>query len=319
MMKLEAIKLALLAAKHGPEVEHPTQTLRATEAAAQERLVQCVQRQQPIAIAVSGGVDSLTLATLAHRVLSADSCFIFHAVSPAVPAEATERVRGLAKQRDWHVTIFDAGEFGSESYRSNPVNRCFHCKHSLYESIRRLTDATILSGTNRDDLSEYRPGLDAALLFDVRHPYIEAGFTKMAIRRLAAYLGLGTIADLPAAPCLASRVETGIRIEAATLRLIHQVEQCVSLSLNPKVVRCRVRRTAIVIELDTQTLTRLDEPSKLQLTQAVSALTEACGTVPAGTNVRYEPYRVGSAFLHTANHGVAQGVQVRSLGMTQKR
>jgi pyridinium-3,5-biscarboxylic acid mononucleotide sulfurtransferase len=289
MMKLEAIKLALLSAKQAPEVKHPTQTLDATEAAAGEKLVECLQRQQPIAIAVSGGVDSLTLATLAHRVLPADACFIFHAVSPAVPAEATERVRGLAKQNDWRLTIFDAGEFGDENYRSNPVNRCFHCKHSLYESIRRLTDATILSGTNRDDLGEYRPGLDAALLFDVRHPYVEAGFTKTAIRRLAAYLGLGSMADLPAAPCLASRVETG----------------------NPKVVRCRVRRTAIVIELDAQTLARLDEPSKLQLAQTISALAQGCVTVSAGTNVMYEPYRVGSAFLHTANHGVAQGVQVR--------
>ena len=56
----------------------------------------------------------------------------------------------------------------------------------FYEGIRRLTDTTICSGANRDDLGEYRPGLDAAPLFDVRHPYIETGFTKMAIRRLAA-------------------------------------------------------------------------------------------------------------------------------------
>ena len=64
MMKLEGIKLALRVAKQTAEVEHPTQTLRSTEAAAKEKLVQCVQSQQPIAIAVNGGVDSLTLATL---------------------------------------------------------------------------------------------------------------------------------------------------------------------------------------------------------------------------------------------------------------
>ena len=293
----------------------------APAATAEEKLVQCLQRQQPVAIAVSGGVDSLTLATLANRVLPPAACFIFHAVSPAVPAEATERVRTLSKQEGWRLTIFDAGEFGNEDYRSNPVNRCFHCKHSLYESIRRVTDVTILSGANRDDLDEYRPGLDAALLFDVRHPYIEAGFAKMAIRHLAACLGLRAIADLPAAPCLASRVETGIRIEAATLRLIHQVEQCVSLSLNAKIVRCRVRRTAIVIELDAQTLTQLDEPTKLQLTQSVSALADACVTVPAGTDVRYEPYRVGSAFLHTweiLNRGVAKGALIKYRRMAPK-
>jgi hypothetical protein len=79
-------------------------------------------------------------------------------------------------------------------------------------------------------------------------------------------------------------VETGIRIEAATLRLIHQVEQCVTLSLNPKVVRCRIRQRAIVIKLDAQTLTQLNERSKVQLTRSISALADACVMVPAGTN-----------------------------------
>ena len=83
------------------------------------------------------------------------------------------------------------------------------------------------------------------------------------------------------------------------MRQIHHVEQCVSVSLNPKIVRCRMRQRAIVIELDAQTLTRLDEHSKLQLTLAVSPVRDACVMLPAGTNVLYEPYRVGSAFLRT--------------------
>jgi pyridinium-3,5-biscarboxylic acid mononucleotide sulfurtransferase len=278
-----------------PEVDSPQ---RVPTTAPEEQLIQCLQGLQPVAIAVSGGVDSLTLATLAHRVLPPGACLVFHAVSPAVPEHATERVRALAKQEGWRLTIFDAGEFGNEDYRSNPVNRCFHCKYSLYEGIRQLTGATLLSGTNRDDLGEYRPGLDAARLFNVRHPYVEVDFTKVAVRRLAARLGLGDVAELPAAPCLASRVETGLRIEAATLRLVYQVEQLVAASLKPKVVRCRIRHGAIVIELDPQTLMRLADQSKLQLTQAISALADAGVAVPAGTNVRYEPYRVGSAFLH---------------------
>ena len=107
----------------------------APAATAEEKLVQCLQRQQPVAIAVSGGVDSLTLAALASRVLPVGACFIFHAVSPAVPAEATERVCALAKQEGWRLTIFDAGEFGNENYRSNPFNRCFHCKHSFTKAF----------------------------------------------------------------------------------------------------------------------------------------------------------------------------------------
>ena len=51
-----------------------------------------------VAVAVSGGVDSLTLASFAHRVLG-ESVSMFHATSPAVPAEATQRTRELARPR----------------------------------------------------------------------------------------------------------------------------------------------------------------------------------------------------------------------------
>jgi uncharacterized protein len=270
---------------------------RAQEAAAQEeRLIERLQALSPVAIAVSGGVDSLTLATLGHRALPGASA-MFHAVSPAVPEEATARVRALAQEEGWHLTIFDAGEFENEAYRSNPVNRCFHCKHNLYEGIHRFSGATILSGTNRDDLGEYRPGLEAAQRFHVRHPYVEAGFTKADVRRLAARLGLGYVAELPAAPCLASRVETGIRIEAETLRLVHRVEQLVAASLEPKVVRCRIRRGTIAIELDPQTLAQLADDKELPLRQSILSLVNTVLTIPARPEVRFEPYRVGSAFL----------------------
>jgi uncharacterized protein len=278
------------------ELDHPyPDDLGAVEG----RLTHVLLSLQPVAIAVSGGVDSLTLATLARRVLPDGASSMFHAVSPAVPEEATERVRALAQQENWPLTVFDAGEFGNENYRSNPVNRCFHCKHSLYEAIRRLTDATIASGTNRDDLGEYRPGLEAARLFRVRHPYVEAGIAKAGVRALAARLGLGNIADLPAAPCLASRVESGIRIEAATLRLVHRVEQLIAASLKPKVVRCRIRRRAIVIELDPQSLAHLSGEDENRLTQDILSLPDTQAAIPPGTTVRYELYRAGSAFLNT--------------------
>jgi uncharacterized protein len=267
------------------------------EAAQEKQLIRCLQLLEPVAIAVSGGVDSLALATLAHRVLSAGASTMFHAVSPAVPQEATARVRVLGQQEGWHLTIFDAGEFENEAYRSNPVNRCFHCKHNLYEGIKQLSQAAILSGTNRDDLGEYRPGLEAARRFNVRHPYVETGFRKADVRRLAARLGLGYIAELPAAPCLASRVETGIRIEAETLRLVHRVEQLVTASLKPKVVRCRIRPRAIAVELDPQALAQLAPHEQLRLSQAILGLAQTALTIPARAEVRFEPYRVGSAFV----------------------
>ncbi len=72
-----------------------------------------------VAVAVSGGVDSLTLAAVAHRVLG-KQVSMFHAVSSAVPTEATERTREIADREGWALTVLDAGEFGSSRLHAQP-------------------------------------------------------------------------------------------------------------------------------------------------------------------------------------------------------
>lgn len=244
----------------------------------------------PAAVAVSGGVDSMTLAALAHR-RAPGRIAMYHAVSPAVPPQATERVRAMAQAEGWALHIVDAGEFGLEDYRANPVNRCYHCKTGLYSAIRAATGAQILSGTNTDDLGEYRPGLDAAREHGVRHPYVEAGIGKTALRGIAHGLGLADIAELPAAPCLSSRVETGIRIEADTLASVNAAERFVARLLKPKTVRCRVRARGVVVELDPAALRALDAASR------DAVLAQLRRMFPGAASVAIAPYRTGSAFL----------------------
>jgi uncharacterized protein len=237
-------------------------------------------------IAVSGGVDSLTLAAAAQDALGVDAR-MHHAVSPAVPPEATARTRALAQARGWRLSVFDAGEFADERYRQNPSDRCFFCKTNLYGALAARVSGTILSGTNTDDLADWRPGLRAAAAHGVRHPFVEAGIAKAEVRRLAARLGLGAVAELPAAPCLSSRIETGIRVEPALLRLVHAAERLVETTLAPRTVRCRVRAAGVVVELDAEALSRAD-PHGL-LAAELAAL--------AGRPVRFALYRTGSAFL----------------------
>jgi uncharacterized protein len=255
-----------------------------------ERLEAVLRAIGPAEIAVSGGVDSLTLAAAAHGVLGT-AARMHHAVSPAVPPEATARTQAIAAARGWNLTLFDAGEFADERYRANPSNRCFFCKSNLYGAMARRVTGTILSGTNTDDLADWRPGLLAASQHGVRHPFVEAGLAKADVRRLAARLDLGPIADLPASPCLSSRLETGIRVDPALLALVHRVERHVSATLAPKVVRCRVRAGGVVVELDADALV-----AGLQLGDGL--LTEL-GHL-AGGPVTFAKYRTGSAFLRGA-------------------
>ena len=247
-----------------------------------------------VAVAVSGGIDSLTLATAAHRTLAA-RVTMHHATSPAVPAEATARTRALAAAEGWALDVFDAGEFADPAYRANPANRCFFCKTNLYGAVARRTARTILSGANLDDLGDVRPGLQAAKDHGVRHPLVEARIDKRTVRAMAAELGLGALSELPSAPCLSSRIETGIRIEAPVLAMVHAAETLVAAAVAARTVRCRVRAEAVVLELDQPSLDALGPDARARLAGDVAALALDAGVAAP---VRWAPYRMGSAFLH---------------------
>jgi uncharacterized protein len=252
-----------------------------------------------VAVAVSGGVDSMTLAVAAGRRLGAHAEMI-HATSPAVPPEASARVQDHGAREGWRLEVIDAGEFADPDYLANPANRCFFCKRSLYGAIAARTGSTIVSGTNLDDLGDWRPGLQAAAAHGVRHPYVEAGIDKRTVRALASALGLHDLAALPAAPCLSSRLATGIRVTAERLRLVHTVERLVTRELAPRTVRCRLFHDGVTIQLDPDALERIQDAPAAALRRTIEDMAGGSG----GSAVRYEPYRMGSAFLRPAADGV---------------
>ncbi|MBO1076272.1 adenine nucleotide alpha-hydrolase family protein [Roseomonas marmotae] len=253
----------------------------------EDRLREALGAYPRLTIAISGGVDSMTLAFLAHRWNPA-GISMFHAVSPAVPASATERVRRHAARHGWVLEVGDAGEFQDGRYRANPVDRCYFCKTNLYDRIRGMVAGTIASGANLDDLGDYRPGLKAAAERRIVHPFIEAGIGKADVRALARRHGLEDLAELPAQPCLSSRIETGIAIDAGDLAFVELAEAMLARLLPPgATLRCRVLREGIVVEVDAA---HLALPGLR--TRAEHACAEA-GRVFAGLR----PYERGSAFI----------------------
>ncbi len=250
-----------------------------------ERLRSVLVEMKRFAVAVSGGVDSVTLAALAHALKDEGlvDVTLFHAASAAVPREASERVRALFKD----VVVVDAGEVDDDAYANNPVDRCYFCKSHLFDAVGAFGfDGLICTGANLDDVDDYRPGRKAAAERGVREPFVDAGFSKDDVRALARALGLGAVADLPASPCLSSRVETGIRIDGPLLRLVDDVERAVR-ALGHQTVRCRVRPQGFVIEHDPEGWRVGDE-----------AAVRACVQPLLGDRaLTFAPYRRGSAFL----------------------
>jgi pyridinium-3,5-biscarboxylic acid mononucleotide sulfurtransferase len=262
-----------------------------------ERLLRELETFERVAVAVSGGVDSMTLAWFAHRALGPQAV-MYHAVSSAVPPEATARVRDHAERHAWRLVVVDAGELSDAEYVANPTNRCYFCKRDLYGTIRGHTTWPIVSGTNLDDLEDIRPGLLAAAGAGVRHPYVECGIDKQGVRELAAGAGLDDLAELPASPCLASRIETGISVSVERLTLIYEVERFLQQTLSTgggrENVRCRLRSRTLEIELEAVRLNELDQATRQELVDDIMRLQAGFGWAAP---VRFGVYRRGSAFV----------------------
>jgi pyridinium-3,5-biscarboxylic acid mononucleotide sulfurtransferase len=263
-----------------------------------ERLEATLAEIGALAVAVSGGVDSMTLAVIAGRRLGGRATMI-HAVSPAVPPEASARVKAYARREAWRLEIINAGEFADPNYLKNPANRCFFCKTNLYGTIATRTRATICSGTNLDDLADWRPGLQAAEQHAVRHPYVESEIDKATVRALARRLELDDLAELPAAPCLSSRLETGLPVTARRLELVHAVERLIQRELGPRTVRCRLLLDGIAIQLDPVALAEIQGEPHRGLRATIDRLLARHGQAQPA---RYRPYRMGSAFHRPEAH-----------------
>ncbi len=256
------------------------------------RLVAILDQHEELAIAVSGGVDSMVLAHVAHSCSSAAMTAV-HAVSPAVPQLATDRVQAHAKRQGWTLRLVDAEELADPSYRDNPVDRCFYCKSRLYERIAAVTGLRIASGTNVDDLGDYRPGLEAARRHDVLHPFVEAGLRKADVYAIANDLGLADLAALPAQPCLASRIETGIAVDESALHFIEEAETVLSSLLRGAgAIRCRITAQGVYVECETLPL----DSEREDVERRIGALCAEKSRRFAGIR----SYRRGAAFLRVS-------------------
>ena len=211
-------------------------------------------------VAYSGGVDSVFLARVAHEVLG-DKSLAAIADSASLPRRELAEALDIAAKFSFPVRVLQTQEFANENYTANPANRCYFCKHELFEELTPLARAenfaVIAYGENASDIGDFRPGAQAAAEFQVRAPLKEAGLTKAEIRELSAQLGLPT-ADNPQMACLSSRVPYGETVTPEKLSMIERAEY-VLRDLGFQDVRVRHH------ELQKQSLARVEVgPAEMQ-------------------------------------------------------
>jgi pyridinium-3,5-biscarboxylic acid mononucleotide sulfurtransferase len=216
-----------------------------------EKAVVLIKSFNGAIVSLSAGVDSSLVAYLAHRALGENAVAVT-GVSESLPPEELDVARQTASAIGIrHLTVRTA-ELENPDYSSNPSNRCYYCKQTLYSELRGLADGfrfqTILDGTQADDLGDDRPGLKASREAGVVSPLLEASFSKSEVREAARFLGL-TVWDKPAMPCLSSRIAHGEEITVDRLGMVGQAESYIKSLTGVRNLRVRFRNSSARIEV----------------------------------------------------------------------
>lgn len=203
-----------------------------------------------IIIAFSGGVDSTFLLKVAHDVLG-DNVIAVTARSASFPERELNEAMEFCRFEGIRHIIVDSEELNIDGFSHNPANRCYLCKHELFEKILAIAEQNnikyVAEGSNMDDEGDYRPGLQAVTELHIKSPLREVGLNKEEIRAYSRQLGLRTW-NKQSFACLSSRFPYGEEITVKKLGMVDRAEQFL-LDLGFHQLRVRIHGEIARIEV----------------------------------------------------------------------
>ena len=238
-------------------------------------LQQILKKLHKVVVAYSGGVDSTFLLKAAVDTLGPENVLACIGISSSLGKSQYNRAIECAEIIGARVEEVDVQEVFDTKYSANNPDRCFHCKSHLYTVLQNLAGEkdfdNVVCGCNFDDMDDFRPGNKAAKIYGVQSPLMEAQMTKDDIRNMSRKLNLPT-ADIPASPCLASRVMYGLEVTEQRLK---QVEEAEDFLRKLGFVEFRVRHhdTIARIELQPEDMEKVaTEPERYKIVEKLKSL-----------------------------------------------
>jgi uncharacterized protein len=178
-------------------------------------------------VAFSGGIDSTLVLFLARKFQGKENAIGVISNSESLKLKDFELAKKFCETFDIQLEIIKTLELADLRYSKNPENRCYFCKEHLFHDLQAVKEKypefEVLSGTNQDDLGDYRPGLQAAAKYKVLSPMTDCKVAKDELRQIAKYFELPNW-DKPASPCLSSRIPYNHQITHEKLRQVEAAE-----------------------------------------------------------------------------------------------
>lgn len=187
-----------------------------------------------IAIAYSGGLDSRFL--LHACKLAGIKALCLHFTGPHIRSDITDEALARLDRDGTPYRTALADPLTRQAVRNNRPDRCYHCKRLIFEELSRLAgNKALCDGSNKSDLTEYRPGRKALQELGIHSPLADCGIGKEEIRALG---GIHKMDDpeQPSQSCLLTRFEYDMPLNESILRKIGGLERELELLLRANAV-----------------------------------------------------------------------------------